>query len=377
MHVSSKSIALGVLSLSCLGCDPDPKNVGNGLESGGSSESGGADDGAMGWQHELPLGEVVFKAAAMPDGGLVVSTLDYLNFQGSRIIRYAPDGTVSWEQQVGSQLHALATLDDGRIIAAGMAYDGVQSVAALWRLSPEGSIEALHEFPRPGAFEFSNGDVRDLVVSDAGVAYVVHNNGEDLVVPRAQLYWSGLDLVPQWSWEEFTVTPDDVAILPSGELRTIERPTGSYEDDVLLRSFSPTGMLLGTAMLPSGKFADDAPLIEVGRSNEGVWARGIEGTSDLELSYAQADFGFTSGLVASNGAGLGLVVLAEDQHYVALQHGPGEMSREEILPSPCLEQPVLSDVVVVPDGSMYVVGFCLQGVDPQERRGFVLQLPSP
>ncbi len=396
MQVSSASIAIGAfLTLSLPGCDPTPKNVGNGLgtdsattgtsnegstagsgdeTADGGTQSGGIESDEPLWVSVLPGGQLAPRMARMPDGGVVVATVIPGSWLGAELIRYSSSGDIVWQRSLGHSIYDIETLDDGRIFAAGMIDQGGLR-AAVWRLSPAGATEALQIHPLPGALEEGHSGAYSLSVNSTGVAYdvIIGNPAPD--VPRAEVWRADLDLSTQWSWSDFEDDPLDVVLLPSGELRTLEHTDQEGLADFLMRSFAEDGTPLGTESLPPAHFADDAPLVQVGISDEGVWIQGLENASELLASFP----GYANMAVATSthGPGVGISLAGDDDVLTLLQRAPDGQTRELVLPAPCFDLVAGNDVALGLDGSMYVSGFCLPESQPpiEEWAGFVLALP--
>jgi len=372
-QVSWVSLALSLL----LACTPFPKNVGDeDLEAGDDPTGGDDDDPEPLWSHVLSADSAIVRMVGMPDDGVATITLD-LEAGQDRVTRYSPEGDVLWEVEVGSTwLDSITSLPDGRVIVGGARGRGPH--ATLWQLSPAGAIETTYSHPQPGDAE-SNGSVSELVVTGTGMAYVVQNRGVGAGAPISELWWANLALEPQWSWEGLEDL-DDLAVLPSGEILTLE--DHSYEDGTnLLRTFTPAGAPVDEQVVPRGRFADDQPLVKFDDLDDlNTRLVGVGGTSAIDMVVP----GFP--VAATHGHGVAVLSLFDfpstGMKLVQLDAAGAELRTLTRLP---LQEEVAAgmDVVIASDGSVYISGYETTprtDEDPDQNNplyGFILKLPPP
>lgn len=363
-----------------LACTPFPKNVGDdelGADDDGSGESLDPDEPL--WSHVLPAETVLARIVGMPDGSVAAIELRYEPYE-QRVTRYAADGTVLWQTDVGSHwLRSIAALPDGRLLVGGTTPQGGLR-ATLWRLSSTGVIEATHVHPLPGDAE-SNASVAEIAVGSGGIAYLVDNSGVEPGTPGVELWWSDIDLVPQWSWASFDGYTADVVVMGSGEIRTIEQL--SYEQGTdLIRAFAPDGTPTWDALAPlSTRFADDEPLVLFENADGFTWLHGVDGTSPLDVMIPQpiSDGGFT----VTHGHGVAAVRTTDLGMQLELFQfdEAGALVRQLTRPTLEKDRTAPLDIAIAPDGAVYIAGYedADSGVEdvPGTNHGFILKLPPP
>lgn len=260
-----------LLTTLSLGCLPLPESLGEGLVtddgpgSDGSSTtstpdpsstgeaSEGTSDGANHepdpeWELELETDTACQAVEPMPDGG-VVAIVEILDGSGVRMLRrYAPDGTLLWEQPAGAAYFSISTLPDGRIVAGGSTGD--PNRAAVWMLSPEGEVQAFYEPPAPGSSEVKTWvDMVDATPSHVAFV-VVRFQPKEMFDYAFELAFADLDLEPSWWRTDFVGELGVSTILytqlaASGSVRTLE-----VQGSRRLRTFTPTGDLESEEPLP-------------------------------------------------------------------------------------------------------------------------------
>ena len=314
--------ALGGASLLCiasLGCAPPPESVGFGLstDEGDGSSSGappegtstdtGADE-STGEPHvgPEPKWEVLLEhrtachaAEPMPDGGVAIIAESYDTHE-IVLHRYAPDGTISWQQSGGSKSFSMDVLPDGRIVVGGSSSEDPNR-AAVWLLSPEGDVLATYVPPPPELPEDQTW-VSMIDADPSGVAFVVQHYRAvtDYEQPDYELAFADLDLEPHW-WladfkqvdlEEGVFTLNqvmDVQLGAMGSIRTLE-----YGSPDRIRSFSPTGELESEMPLDyrlDARLAEGAPGVLLEDTDEVYRLRGLEERPDLDVELRYDEIG--------------------------------------------------------------------------------------
>lgn len=377
LHCSFRSIPrrapLALVLL--LACDPSAKSVGDELLTASASSE-------PEWSYLGGDDTYALRITAMPDGGVAAIEHRQESFE-QRITRYAPDGSELWQVDVGSsRLHAIAALPDGRLIVGGSVDQG-SGVAAMWRLSAAGAIEATRLHPILGPIEDTFGEVDDLAVSSTGIAYLVSYSGSnDVGAPASELWWVDLDLDPQWSWTGFEATAKKVTIMPSGEIRTIE-PHLVQDEHERLRGFGADGTPTWDDVVPAGtRFAEGDPLLHVEPSGDDlrIHAVGNTGTFDVLLTSNP----MLAGAVVTHGHGVAAVssFAQGSELWVRQFDDDGTLVRELTRPPLAYQAVAPFDVAIAPDGSLYVSGMEVpQGEVEDEPQGpvhaFILKLPPP
>ncbi len=368
-----------------LACTPLPTKLGDDLTGGDSdtaagtgaeSDSGeGLDPDGSEWSFMLPAETWVVSIATMADGG--VTAIEHRQEQyEQRVTRYAADGTELWQVDIGSHsIGRLATLPDGALVVGGSVDDGGLR-AAVWRLSSAGAVEATHVHPLPGDAQ-SNAHVQALAVSSDGMAYLVNNYGIEEGTPGSELWWVDLELEPQWSWTGFDGRADQVAVMPAGEIRSMEE--GSMPGTRLLRGFTPEGVPAWNEVLPRPtRFANDDPLVysEYSEELQATRVHGVEGT--LALDFVIPSPPSAGGIIVTHRNGLATVGTVDFGHQLSVTQfdAAGVQLRELVRPPLALDLVAPQDLAIAPDGAIYISGFELTE-PPGEPHGFLLKLPPP
>lgn len=360
-----------------LACTPLPKNVGDDeLDTDSAGDTDDALDPADSmWSHLHSPGSIVYQISGTPDGGVAaIERRDDTDEQW--VTRYASDGSVLWQVDVGAlRLRSIATLPDGRFVVTGSMDDGGLR-ATVWRLSSTGAVEVTRVHPLPGDQD-SSASARSLAVSSTGVAYIVANADIDAQTPHTELWRVDLDLDPQWSWSGFEGYPTDLALLPSGEVRTLEQI--SVNDPKLLRTFDADGTPGGQLQLPDRSgFASDEPLVVHEHSLElaQLWIHAIEGVSSLDVVIPiQVSVG---GHVVTHGHGLAVAGSSGSELLLHQYDEDGTLLRELAHPPQALDLVTPLDVVIAPDGSLYVSGVEQSPTNNgSSAQGFLIKLPPP
>lgn len=364
------------LSLS-IACAPPPKSVGDeALETGGDPTAG-SDDGsgdaldpdAPLWSYVLPADVMIARMVGMPDGGVTTIAIE-LEMNQQWVTRYSPAGDVLWEVDVGSTwLYTIAALPDGRVVVGGAQGQGPS--ASVWRLSPAGAVEATYTHPLLEDGE-SNRSVSEIEATGTGIAYVVQNRGVDAGTPLSELWWADLELVPQWSWGG-SHDIDGLAILPSGELLTLEEESPQDGTD-RMRTFSPAGAPMGEQVVPRGRFADDQPLVKFEDLDDlSTRLVGLGGTSTIDVALP----GFPVAATYGNGVAVVSLLPSSGEGMRLVQLDAAGVELRTVIRSPLQEEVVVPlDVVIAPDGAVYVVGYEKTPVEDPSY-GFILKLPPP
>jgi hypothetical protein len=380
-HRFHSAVPLAPLVLSLLlGCIPQAKDVGDDVLDTGDptdTDTGEAlDPTALEWSYVLPAETAIPRITGMADGGVAAIELRYEPY-GQWVTRYAPDGAVLWQVDLGSQwLHSIATLPDGRLVLGGTVEQGGLR-ATLWRLSSAGVVEAMHVHPLPGD-SASNASVSDIAVSSTGLAYLVNNSGIDVGTPAGELWWDDFELAPQWSWTGFPGHVAAVAVMPAGEIHTLEQHSSEDGTD-LMRAFTAAGAPAGEQVVPRSRFADDQPLVRIEDMDDGgVRLLGEGGTSTLDMLLPTHPL-LTHPRIVTHGHGVAIVDVIDHDELTLLQlDADGLEIRSLVRPALAMNTVSPSDVVIAPDGSVYVSGYELDRTDPSPiMHGFILKLPPP
>ena len=359
----------------CVGCLPEPKSVGDDPaeddadhpdagetgDDGGPADTAGPD--ADEWSHLFPAQTYIFEITSMFDGGIAAIEHRHETYE-YRIIRYEPSGSIAWQVDFGSsRVRWLHALDDGGLIVAGAR----GSTAALWRLSPTGTIEAEYSHPKEGVPGERHSEIAHLAATSTGMAFIVRSflSQEDGV--RWELWWADSDFSPQWSWMDFEGFPYDLAVMPGGEIRVIEGPT-SHE--VFMRGFDADGTPAWVEDVPAHTgFADEDPLVLLEPIDEGWWMHGEAGTAAIDVVLPGGPW------TATHKHGVATVGVTDGGSLSVLQYeDDGALVRDVALSPLELEFVTFADVAVAPDGALWISGHEQDG-PPESSRGFIRKLP--
>jgi hypothetical protein len=364
-----------------LACTPLPKSIGDDEldtdPTGADPTEGGTSDelgtGDWLWSHASPAGTFIVGIAGMPDDGVAVVE-HRQEIQDQRVIRYAPDGSELWRVDLGSwSINAIDVLDDGRLLLGGSTRnDEGRLSAAVWRLSPAGVVEAMHQH---ATADDHHTRVMDLTTHGTTAAYLVSNFGIEPGMPATELFVVDLGLAPQWSWNGFSGDAADVAVVPSGEVLTLE-PYSLANGTDLRRTFDVAGTPTTEEEVPGGRFADDEPLVMLEAGPDGVDRLvGLAGTVFDVLLAGDAELGPRVAThrhgVAAVGASHGMLALV--QHDSA-----GNALRDLLVQRVLGGEATALDIAIASDGAVYIGGYELFDGEPDmPLYGFILKLPPP
>lgn len=110
------------------------------------------------------------------------------NTDGSLDASFDADGRVTTPVLGGDDMaNAVAIQTDGRIVAAGVSYNGANNDFALVRYNPDGSLDATYNADGRAAFDlwgFSNDTLHGMALDASGRAVVVGEASGDFAVAR-------------------------------------------------------------------------------------------------------------------------------------------------------------------------------------------------
>ena len=392
IHISRPTMLLGsfLVAIGFTACIPVPASVGEGLdEAGDDAETDDAveteDAPAAGglqpvWSELHEPGTRVGEMIGMPDGGLVTVNWTFSDHPiAVHMTRYDPDGTIAWTRPVDGKILALLPLPDGRILAGGETNGNLRASISI--LDGDGTSVANYVHPVPGP-DPANSRVADIVVDDDDIFYLVSKAGIEPGVPGDELYRIGYDLAePELLYDGFEMSPNDLGLLPSGEILTVERMPPDYETE-RMRTFSPSGELLTVQQLPTdpiagSRFADDEPLVMLSWIEGAVTLQGIDGTADIDLTLPSDSFG--SGPMLTFDGDVAMAVSGDGAESIDwFQYSAaGDLIRSGEFEPFQGDQHSPSDIVIAADGSLYIGGTEADSTMdvPYNVRGFVLKLP--
>lgn len=194
------------------------------------------------------------------------------------------------------------------------------------------------------------------------------------LVSGGELGWTDLELSPQWSTSAFDGFVGDIALLPSGEIVTIEQHSWGDGTD-RMRTFAADGTPVSDEVVVAGRFADDQPLVKI-EDLDDFSSRliGLGGTSALDVVFSSYPPQVTHG----NGVA---AVTSNDLYELVLVQLDADGKELRRLARPPLAQDIVSplDVVIAPDGAVYVCGHELDHTEmgAPDDYGFILKLPPP
>jgi hypothetical protein len=348
----------------------------NGVSADGGSGADGPD--APLWTHVLESNTMVYRITAMPDGGVASIEIEFDTWE-YWAARRAPDGSLLWRIELqDAWLDSIARLPDGRLFVGGVLHDAEGEHALVWRLSESGAIEASHTYALSGLGV--DPTVIDIEVAGDGVAYVVDNGAPGR--GDATLWWANLDLEPQWSWTGYPSYVRDLAVLPTGEVLTLE-PLSFEEGTDIMRSFTADGAPAGEQVVPRSTFAADEPLVQVELAEDDrVRLHGLGDTAALDVVLMEGPLAGPPWVTYDQGNVAVARPISSEHRLSLLQLDADGNELRTLVRSPLVMELVwVSDVAIAPDGSVYLSGTERHETDetgfPPLEHGFLLKLPPP
>jgi len=351
---------------------------------GASAEGASADEASGGagdpdaplWSHTFELDSMVSNVTSMPDGGVALIEIHWDTYE-YWLSRRAADGSELWRVELeGAWLDSVTALPDDRLLVGGVRHAIEDSRAIVWRLSTTGEVEVTREHVLSGLG--ADPTLDGLALGDGGVAYLVNNSSPEL--DDATLVWADLELAPQWSWNGFPGYVADVAVMPTGEILTLEGL--SFEDGTdLLRTFTADGTPTDEQVVPWGSFAADQPLVQIDSSeDDSIRIHGVADTAALDIVLPQDPLVIVPWVTHNHGH-VGVAGVADAGRQLTLLQLDASGVELRAVTRPPLHRDYVqpTDVAIAPDGSIYISGFEkageLPGLAPEY--GFLLKLPPP